>query len=77
MQRHSGVEVGLCRLHLHGDGDDLSEFGRFRPDDMATEDSFDHFWEAHVGAWHRHLAGMGIRPIEGGSIPAAITRDPS
>ena len=44
---------------------------------MTLEDSFDHFWEAHVGAWHKHLAGMGIHPIEGGSIPAPITRDPN
>lgn len=38
---------------------------------MSLEASFEHFWQVHLDAWHRHLAEMNIRPIEGGSVPAA------
>lgn len=43
---------------------------------MSLADSFDHFWDAHVAAWHRHLATMGIRPIEGGAVHAHFDRTP-
>lgn len=31
--------------------------------------SFEHFWEVHVDAWHKHLHELGIRPIQGGNLP--------
>ncbi|MEL6499340.1 MAG: glycosyltransferase [Planctomycetota bacterium] len=37
---------------------------------MSLEASFEHFWQVHLDAWHRHLAEMNIRPIEGGSVPS-------
>lgn len=43
---------------------------------MTLADSFDHFWQAHVSAWHKHLAGIGIRPIEGGSVHATLDHKP-
>ncbi len=38
---------------------------------FSLDASFEHFWKVHLDAWHRHLAEMNIRPIEGGSVPAA------
>ncbi|MEO0511607.1 MAG: glycosyltransferase [Planctomycetota bacterium] len=29
--------------------------------------SFEHFWQVHVEAWHKHLHELGIKPIPGGS----------
>ena len=43
---------------------------------MTLDDSFDHFWHAHKEAWHKHLAGIGVRPIEGGSVPTAVPTKP-
>ncbi|MGP1273178.1 MAG: glycosyltransferase [Phycisphaerales bacterium] len=37
---------------------------------MSLENSFEHFWQVHLDAWHRHLAEIDIRPIEGGSVPS-------
>jgi glycosyltransferase involved in cell wall biosynthesis len=37
---------------------------------LSLEASFEHFWKVHRDAWHRHLAQLNIRPIEGGSVPA-------
>ncbi|MEM8756854.1 MAG: glycosyltransferase [Planctomycetota bacterium] len=37
---------------------------------MSLPASFEHFWQVHLDAWHRHLAEINIRPIEGGSVPA-------
>lgn len=54
----------------------MGERGHMAMQSMTLSDSFDHFWHAHMQAWHKHLAGIGIYPIEGGSIPAAIDRRP-
>ena len=37
MQRNGRVEIGFGRLHLHGDGDRLDDFGRGVADDVAAE----------------------------------------
>jgi glycosyltransferase involved in cell wall biosynthesis len=43
---------------------------------MTLGDSFDHFWHVHKQAWHRHLESIGVKPIEGGSIPSAVPSNP-
>ena len=40
MQRDGGVEIGLGRLHLHGDGDGLGDFGGGFADDVAADTRF-------------------------------------
>lgn len=60
---------------LIADGDLRSRMGEAAHASMQTMtlgDSFDHFWEVHKRAWHKHLAGIGVKPIEGGTIPSAV-----
>src|SRR5215467_10257200 len=61
MHRDHRVDVGLGRLHLHGDADELDHFAGVGSDDMATDDPFalavdDELEEgAHVAGGERHL----------------------
>lgn len=51
-------------LALIEDGDRRRRMGRAAHTRMARYSiraSFDHFWKAHVDAWHDHLATLGIR----------------
>ncbi len=54
----------------------MSRTGHCAMQSMTIADSFEHFWQEHTSAWHRHLAGYGIRPIEGGSITAPLPTSP-
>ncbi|HED54196.1 MAG TPA: glycosyltransferase [Phycisphaerales bacterium] len=50
----------------------MAEAAHAAMQEMTLTTSFEHFWQAHVDAWHRHLAQLGIESIEGGSISSSI-----
>ena len=43
---------------------------------MNLRASFEHFWEVHVDAWHKHLHQLGIDPIDGGKGGAPVHAEP-
>ena len=64
-------------LDLIEDGDKrrrLAKAANLAMQDMNLPGSFEHFWQAHVEAWHRHMAQLGIKSIEGGSISPSVER---
>ena len=35
----------------------------------SIQNSFEHFWEAHITAWHEHLATIGVKPRSAEQVP--------
>ncbi|MEL7473833.1 MAG: glycosyltransferase [Planctomycetota bacterium] len=66
-------------VDLIGDGEKRRAMGAAAHESLqkySIRNSFEHFWQVHVEAWHEHLATLGITPDSDGPAEPAV-RTPS